>query len=380
MNKSNNNQVRIIFRWWIEQLASFIPHSLKAKIDENKCTVEIVIKDGEWVISAKGRNNDIPKLASMNTENENCSNLLNTWLTELSDPPSRLKIKIPSDHFLLREIKLPIAAETTLHEALEFQIGRVTPFRLEDIYYHYGIKAKDRAEKTLTAWLVVIPKRTMDPLLAAFNDLAPQPLTPSISTNKKIEPFTISYRLQTIKSKAGWLTQTAVALLLINLLGLAIYAKLHLNNVLLHADTIHTQLKEVKSKAMKAMDITQQLEELDQQAEFIGNLDHAALMKVAIIEDLTKKIPDHTWIKQLDIKNGQVTLVGYSDDSAGLVGQLEKSSFLHNVGFKSTVIRDRISGKERFSLSAKLIKPEHLKTDNSKRDNNKDESTDGPQG
>lgn len=383
MNKSNNNSIRIFFYWWVEQLASFIPPSLKSIIDKNTSTVEITINEGEWVLYETISNNDFSNRASINTNNEQCSGLLKTWLMELPDSPSRLKIKIPNDHYLLREIELPIAAEATLHEAIEFQIGRITPFRLEDVHYHYGIKGKDRTKKTLTAWIAVIPKRTTDPILTAFTERTPQLLTPIFQTafeNCKAETFTIPYRLQTERKSESWLTKTAIAMLLVNLLVLVVYANMHLNNETLQTDSLNIQLKEVKTNAMKAMDIEQQLDELEQQANFIGNLDHAALMKVAIIDDLTKKIPDHTWIKQLDIKDGQLSIMGYSDNSASLIGQLEKSPFLHNVGFKSTVIQDRISGKERFSLSAKLVKPEMFEPNNSVRDKNKDESTDGPQG
>lgn len=75
---------------------------------------------------------------------------------------------------------------------------------------------------------------------------------------------------------------------------------------------------------------------------------------VAVMEELTRLLPDQTWIASLQINQREVRLTGYAPTAASLVGLLDGSEQFGTPSFQSPVTQDARSGKERFSLSFAL--------------------------
>jgi general secretion pathway protein L len=76
---------------------------------------------------------------------------------------------------------------------------------------------------------------------------------------------------------------------------------------------------------------------------------------IDVLERLSRLLPDSTWLKQLEIKNGSVHLQGFSADASSLIGILEKDSNFSGVRFSSPVTQDEDSGRERFRISATIV-------------------------
>lgn len=75
---------------------------------------------------------------------------------------------------------------------------------------------------------------------------------------------------------------------------------------------------------------------------------------VALVTDVTRATPDHSWVRQLVLHEGTLTLNGESEDMADLITRLEAAPGLSNVRYDAPVTRNAESGTDRFKLSAEI--------------------------
>ncbi len=76
-----------------------------------------------------------------------------------------------------------------------------------------------------------------------------------------------------------------------------------------------------------------------------------------LLEELSARLPDDTWLFRAEVRDGKVHLQGTSTGASALIAELENSRFLEDVRFASPVTQDGASGRERFHLSASIVSP-----------------------
>jgi hypothetical protein len=81
------------------------------------------------------------------------------------------------------------------------------------------------------------------------------------------------------------------------------------------------------------------------------------------MEELSRLLPDTTWVQQLDVKSGsksrELQLAGETGSSSQLIEVLERSGTFANASFKSPLTKGVTPGTERFLLAAE-VKPRPL--------------------
>ncbi len=82
--------------------------------------------------------------------------------------------------------------------------------------------------------------------------------------------------------------------------------------------------------------------------------EHFTVME--LLNEVTKLLPDDTWVLQFGRRGAQMTVSGYSGTSSALIAILEGSDMLNQVKFSSPVTADPRVGKERFNISAVVPK------------------------
>ena len=109
------------------------------------------------------------------------------------------------------------------------------------------------------------------------------------------------------------------------------------------------QVKKVQALKNKASD-------LETRIKLIENLVNAKDRNLEILQELTTILPADTYLTNYSNRDGTIQLRGLSGSSADLVPKLEKSSFLRDVNQRGTIFRDNLTGKDNFTIDAKLEK------------------------
>jgi general secretion pathway protein L len=71
-----------------------------------------------------------------------------------------------------------------------------------------------------------------------------------------------------------------------------------------------------------------------------------------LMADLSRRLPDDTWLEKVAINGGQMVLIGQSARASALVGLLQDSKLIHKPTLTGSVQADPRTGKERFTLTA----------------------------
>jgi len=95
-------------------------------------------------------------------------------------------------------------------------------------------------------------------------------------------------------------------------------------------------------------------------AEYTFPFEHkvATPSRVALLEEVTRILPDNTWLQQLEIHGMEVSMQGTTSSSAKLIGLFEQSGLLEGASYKSPLVKGR-ENEERFQLAveSKAIDP-----------------------
>ncbi len=72
------------------------------------------------------------------------------------------------------------------------------------------------------------------------------------------------------------------------------------------------------------------------------------------LEELTRVLPDDTWVQQLDIKGKELQIQGETASSFRLIGLFEQSAMFHDASFRAPLIKGQSSGSERYQLALQM--------------------------
>jgi general secretion pathway protein L len=119
---------------------------------------------------------------------------------------------------------------------------------------------------------------------------------------------------------------------------------------------LHPQVAKAKQEAESTDAVVRELEKQAADYNFLLAKKHANYPAAAYLEELTRLMPDNTWIQQLDLKTTgktrELQLTGETPSSSKLIELFEQSKVLQNAAPRGTVTRGAGPGTERFMIVA----------------------------
>ena len=121
-------------------------------------------------------------------------------------------------------------------------------------------------------------------------------------------------------------------------------------------EALDQAVQEARARAGSSANLRRQLEE---RRSFIDRLTggNQSTSLLAVLAELTRLLPDDTWLDSVELRGDSLHLVGHASAAAALVGPLERSPLFTEALFRSPVVPDRASGRERFELTLTLRRP-----------------------
>ena len=347
-------KIKTFYEWWLTQLADWIPARVKNRLGNilNRLVIEIEPEHVQVHADIEGERHDFGKL--LVEEIETRRGMLQTFLASLPRQPEVFEIRVPASRYLRRELELPLAAEENLRDTVGFQLDRLTPFNTDEVLYNCGILSRDATKKSIRVWLNATPSAPVEKALELLGTAPPRSLRSDKAPPDQNAPMVIRYTNEHANSgrRLPW------ALLVLNAALLAGAIAIHLSNRKLELETLEAALVEARQQAGEATKLQDSAERLRMEALTIQEQRHASPLAVAVLNDLTSRLDDATWLQRFEIRDGQLRVYGVAKSASPLIAQLEASPLLADVRFESSVTRDAATGGERFSIMARLVHPE----------------------
>jgi Tfp pilus assembly protein PilN len=148
------------------------------------------------------------------------------------------------------------------------------------------------------------------------------------------------------------LIPTAVLAVLLLALGVtAVGREYHQSSTL--AGSLDQAIRELQPQASEVMGVRQQVEAKQKELDEIRGLMKGEQQVLAVLRDLTERLPEDTYLQTLTIERGAVTIFGFSGSANTLVPNLRASDLYKTVQSKYTT-KDLVTKKDKFNIEAAL--------------------------
>jgi len=112
---------------------------------------------------------------------------------------------------------------------------------------------------------------------------------------------------------------------------------------------LDSELASLKVQMAEVEQLAEKANAMGRQIENINRLAQKRVPALAVLENLSVRIPTDAWIQDLRLKTSEIQITGYSDSASELLGILEDSPLLKDVFFISAITR-KPDGKEQFRI------------------------------
>jgi general secretion pathway protein L len=107
-----------------------------------------------------------------------------------------------------------------------------------------------------------------------------------------------------------------------------------------------------QNDAKQVSQLRKALQDTIDSANFLSRKKRDTPLMVDLLEDLTKRLPDDTYLERLNVdEKDKIELQGLSDDASKLIGLLNQSTLLANPGVQGTIQPDPRTKKDRFNIT-----------------------------
>lgn len=298
-------------------------------------------------------NGRLEELGRIDTSLPDASERMAATLGALKGESTRVEVAVPPEKLLVKQIQLPLAAEENLRQVLGFEMQRQTPFRAEQVYFNYRVVARRTQSQQLTVEFSVVPRTVVEEVLSPIADwdLAPEQGDAKSEQDQRVFAFAPAGAGLRVTSGLYRLLLVANVALLVAVVAVPMLQQQR------YLDQSRARLAEIRAAATTASNLQQRIDQHQARFRYLFAQKVRQPPSVELLEELSTRLPDDTWLFRVEIRDGKMHLQGTSTRASALIAELEGSHFLEDVHFASPVTQDGASGRERFHLSASIASP-----------------------
>jgi general secretion pathway protein L len=341
------------WRWWLSELSQIVPESLQRLISRRQEALILSIESRDLVVSHQA--------GAQTTE------LLRTPIEELNPdhfatviaqrPKLRevgITLQLSKLQGLRRQFKLPMVAEENLSQVIALEMDRLTPFSKEQVYFASRVLDRMKATRQILVELIVTPRDFLDRTLEMLSDAGWQPASVHLHGDSHVDNYNLipeRYKPKTNKLIEGINIGLTSAILASLILALVLPVWMTRTELL----RTQAEIRKTTKSAREVEGLREQADKLFRQAQFLQDKKRSEPILVDALEELSRVIPDGTWLNGLQYANHKFIIQGQSPSASGLLKQIEGSRHFKDVSFVSPVTKDAGNNLERFQIALEVV-------------------------
>ncbi|MET0754819.1 MAG: PilN domain-containing protein [Pseudoxanthomonas sp.] len=260
---------------------------------------------------------------------------------------------LPAASALQRRLLLPAAAAERLRDVVGFEVDRQTPFTADGVRFDARVLGR-RADGQLDTELVVVPRPRFDAALAGLGGLAGSLAGADVGDaggqplGVNLLPLELRRRRRDAMRAWNW------GLGGLALLVLVVAFWQVLENRRESADAFARQ---VETRAIQARSVAadrQRLVDIVEGAAFLDRARAGRPTTVEILDELSRRLPDNTYLEKVGIEGDRLLLIGLSPEASALVARMEGSRLWRAPALSGALQPDPRTRLDRFSMTAEL--------------------------
>ena len=347
-----NDLISRVFSWWLAELTAMW-QPLRRFVQRGPKTLTLNTSDQQWVLRLQkgARLQELGRLDSQSQASVG-RKTLGTLMRKAKLRHADLTVLLPENSSLRRPLDMPAISEPDLRQALFFEIERQTPFRPEDVYFDYHVLARRPEAKRLTVELIAVPRANVDAILRQLHDWGLQPSIVDVVPKNAQSGIGINL-LKADQSAARWSSlRVASALLVIVLVAAVFYVPV--SQLSAEDESLAAQVAGESARAKQTIAKRGELDEAIRAAGFLDERKQNVPGVFGVLNEVTKALPDNTWLLSLSQNKAEVKISGYSAAAAELISLIDAVPIFKNPTFSSPIVQDLQNKLERFDISFEI--------------------------
>ncbi|NDK38036.1 general secretion pathway protein GspL [Pseudoxanthomonas gei] len=261
---------------------------------------------------------------------------------------------LPPGLVLRRSMLLPAAAAERLRDVVGFEVDRQTPFSAAAVRFDARLLGR-RADGQLEVELVAVPKPAFEEALSALGGLAGG-LVGVDALDAAGTPLGVNLLPQEQRrSRSTPMRSWNMVLVAVALLAVVATAWQVLANRRDAAAAFSAQVDASAIQARKVAIQRDRLRDIVEGAKFLDRARASRPTTVEVIDEVSRRLPDNTYLEKLAIEGDRLLLIGLSPEASALVGRMEGSSLWKSPALSGALQPDPRTRRDRFSLTADLV-------------------------
>lgn len=350
--------LRTFFAWWGHELASLVPAGWRHWYFGRGHIVLVGLRNDRLSLERPGTSG-LETLASVDlgplSPDERRRAAEQTLRQATGGKSFLVYLSLPAERALRKTLRLPLAVEENLRQTLTFELDRQTPFKPDQVYFDCIVRERHPAQQQLLAELIVLPRNAVDEPVGQIAALG-LPLNGAVLASDVLESgarspnFLSSTAPNNRFRRRLW---SNAALLLLALLMTAAAVVLPIWQKRNTAMTMTSLALAAKASATQTQALRDRMDALASEYKFPVDQKNALPSTFLLVNQLTKLLPDDTWVSNLDVAGSDVQVQGETGSSSKLIELMENSGFLKEASHKSLLTQIPGTTVERFHIAAK---------------------------
>ena len=346
------------FAWWGGELAALEPARLRLWWRESDCIVMLSI-DGTRAVFARaagGRSEEIHAVTLGTADASLHRAETSRRLLQAAGRNFQLLLCLPPEQVLQRTLTLPLAVEENLRQTLAFELDRYTPFRPEQVYFAFRVVGRDAGQKRLSVELAAAPKSAVDQGVAKAAALG-LTVDGAVLADELLQRggdcrnfLPTAAKRRKSSARLWWRGGMAVmsAVLLAVLLAIPPW------KTRAAAISLLDPLAKARAESQETDALRERLRKLVEEHNYLHDKKWDTPSTVLVLAELSKLLPDNTFVLQFDFEGNTVQIQGETTASTKLVETLETSPLFKDVSIKTLLTKVQGSANDHFHISAAL--------------------------
>ncbi len=252
---------------------------------------------------------------------------------------------------LQRDVTLPLAAEAGLDRVLTYEMDRLTPFAAADVFFAWRVLRRDREAGRLSLRLSLVPRPPLLPLLEALRQAGAGPQAieiPAAPGRARLRIPLAHERSASARRERRLLALASGCCVVLALLALLLPFVLQS----VASARLDRRIAALQPRVAMAQALHRRIAGSSAGAELVETERRRLGDTLGVIAAVTRVLPDDSYLSDLTLRQGQLTISGQSAAAAKLIPVISADPAFSAPAFAAPVTRIEGQNTDLFSIRA----------------------------
>jgi general secretion pathway protein L len=120
-------------------------------------------------------------------------------------------------------------------------------------------------------------------------------------------------------------------------------------------ESLTAQMADMRQQAGALASLKKQIDSKQLDAQFLSDRKRSMPTATELLAELTRLIPDDTYLTELSIAGDRLRLVGAANSATAILTLIAQNPAFHGAAFQSPIVQDQRLNRERFDIAVRAV-------------------------